>query len=56
VCDLAPEAVIRGDLDLLQALLDRFPAYAVDGWHVRGKVSHDLTINTNSMQLANNIS
>lgn len=38
VFELAPEAVIRNDLELLQVLFERFIGHAVDGWHVRGKV------------------
>ncbi len=38
VFELAPEAVIRNDLELLQVLFERFVGHAVDGWHVRGKV------------------
>lgn len=38
VTELAPEAVIRQDLDLLISLFERIANQAVDGWHVRGKV------------------
>ena len=38
VFELAPEAVIRDDLELLKVLFERFVGHAVDGWHVRGKV------------------
>jgi nuclear pore complex protein Nup98-Nup96 len=38
VFELAPEAVIRNDLELLQVLFERFVGHAVNGWHVRGKV------------------
>lgn len=38
VFELAPEAVIRNDLELLQVLFERFVGHAVDDWHVRGKV------------------
>ena len=38
VLELAPEAVIRDDLDLLKDLLERIAGRPVDGWHVRGKV------------------
>lgn len=38
VVGLAPEAVIRQDLDLLTSLFERIANQTVDGWHVRGKV------------------
>jgi nuclear pore complex protein Nup98-Nup96 len=38
VFDLAPEAVIRNDLELLKVLFERLVGHTVDGWHVRGKV------------------
>ena len=38
VLELAPEAVIRDDLDLLKDLLERIAGHPVDGWYVRGKV------------------
>jgi hypothetical protein len=38
VFELAPEAVIRDDLELVKTLFDRFTGHAVDEWHVRGKV------------------
>lgn len=38
VFELAPEAVIRDDLELVRTLFDRFTGHAVDEWHVRGKV------------------
>jgi nuclear pore complex protein Nup98-Nup96 len=38
VFELAPEAVIRDDLELLKVLFERFVGHAVDSWHVRGKV------------------
>lgn len=38
VFELAPEAVIRNDLELLKVLFERLAGIAVDGWHVRGKV------------------
>lgn len=38
VVDLAPEAVIRQDLDLLVSLFERIASQTVDRWHVRGKV------------------
>ncbi|KAF8888568.1 nuclear protein 96-domain-containing protein [Infundibulicybe gibba] len=41
VLELAPEAIIRRDLNLLQNLLDKFTDRAVDRWHIRGKVLLD---------------
>lgn len=38
VFELAPEAVIRDDLELLKVLFERFVGHALDEWHVRGKV------------------
>ncbi|KAI0918514.1 hypothetical protein AcV5_002488 [Taiwanofungus camphoratus] len=41
VLELAPDAVIRQDLLLLQDLFDKFIDHPVDGWHVRGKLFLD---------------
>ncbi|KAI9465711.1 nuclear protein 96-domain-containing protein [Lactarius psammicola] len=41
VYELAPEAVIRDDLELLKTLFGRFIGHAVDEWHVRGKAFLD---------------
>ncbi|EKM57526.1 uncharacterized protein PHACADRAFT_206423 [Phanerochaete carnosa HHB-10118-sp] len=41
VLELAPDAVIHRDLDLLKAIFDRFAAHPVDDWNVRGKVFLD---------------
>lgn len=38
VVDLAPDAVVRHDLELLKNLFVKFVGKSVDGWHVRGKV------------------
>lgn len=38
VLELAPDAVLRKDLDLLRSLFERFAGRPVEGWHVRGKV------------------
>jgi len=38
VFELAPEAVIRNDLELVKVLFERFVGHTVDEWHVRGKV------------------
>lgn len=37
VYELAPEAVIRDDLELIKTLFGRFVGHSVDEWHVRGK-------------------
>lgn len=39
VRELAPDAVIREDLELLKSLFEQFRNHSVDDWHVRGKVS-----------------
>ncbi|KAI0066823.1 hypothetical protein BV25DRAFT_1819933 [Artomyces pyxidatus] len=41
VLELAPEAVIRDDLELLKTLFERIAGHPVDGWHVRGKAFLD---------------
>ncbi|CCL99212.1 uncharacterized protein FIBRA_01227 [Fibroporia radiculosa] len=41
VRELAPDAVIRRDLDLLRDLFDKFRPHVVDGWQERGKVFLD---------------
>ena len=38
VTELAPDAIIRKELELLQELLDRISGHPVPGWHSRGKV------------------
>ena len=38
VLELAPEAVIRNDLELLESLFERIAGHPVDNWHSRGKV------------------
>ena len=38
VRELAPDAVIRDDLELLKSLFEQFRDHPVDDWHVRGKV------------------
>jgi nuclear pore complex protein Nup98-Nup96 len=38
VLELAPEAVIRHDYELLKNLFARMAGHPVDGWNVRGKV------------------
>jgi len=41
VLELAPDAIIRKDLELLKELLQRISGHPVEGWHVRGKVLLD---------------
>jgi nuclear pore complex protein Nup98-Nup96 len=38
VLELAPDAVIRRDYELLKNLFNRMAGQSVDGWHVKGKV------------------
>lgn len=38
VLELAPDAVIRHDLELLKELFSSFVGRPVDGWHIRGQV------------------
>lgn len=39
VLELAPEAVIRDDLELLRSLFVKMNGKPVESWHVRGKAS-----------------
>ncbi|TFY59543.1 hypothetical protein EVG20_g7759 [Dentipellis fragilis] len=41
VLELAPEAVIRDDLELLRTLFSQISGHTVDGWPVRGKAFLD---------------
>ncbi|KZV72700.1 hypothetical protein PENSPDRAFT_575693 [Peniophora sp. CONT] len=41
VLELAPEAVIRDDLELISSLFTRIAGHAVEGWHLRGKAYLD---------------
>ncbi|KAG1753592.1 nuclear protein 96-domain-containing protein [Suillus paluster] len=41
IVELAPEAVIRQDLDLLISLFERIANQTIDGWHTRGKAYMD---------------
>ncbi|KAK0458108.1 nuclear protein 96-domain-containing protein [Desarmillaria tabescens] len=41
VAELAPEAVLRKDLELLKTIFGRFRGHAVDGWSIRGKLFVD---------------
>lgn len=38
VLELAPDAIIRKDLDLLKDIFERFNSKKVDNWNRRGKV------------------
>lgn len=38
VLELAPDAVIRHDYELLRSLFSRMTGHSVDGWYLRGKV------------------
>ena len=39
VLELAPEAILRRDFELLKSLFTRFVGRPVEGWHLHGKVS-----------------
>ncbi|KAI0318527.1 nuclear protein 96-domain-containing protein [Amylostereum chailletii] len=41
VLELAPEAVIRDDMELLKSLFEKIAGHPVEGWHLRGKVYLD---------------
>jgi len=41
VLELAPEAIIRKDLDLLKDIFERFNSRKVDNWNIRGKTFLD---------------
>lgn len=41
VLELAPEAVLRQDLDLLKSLFEKLEKHPVDDWHERGQVRAD---------------
>ncbi|THH21138.1 hypothetical protein EW146_g347 [Bondarzewia mesenterica] len=56
VLELAPEAVVRDDLELLQALFGRIAGHSVDGWHVRGKAFLDyVNIRTRMPELRTHV-
>lgn len=38
VVELAPDAIMRKDIELLRELFHRIAGHPVDGWHSRGKV------------------
>ncbi|KAF8652360.1 hypothetical protein AX16_004390 [Volvariella volvacea WC 439] len=41
VLELAPDAVVRKDFELLRTLFEKFEGREVDGWYVKGKVFLD---------------
>lgn len=47
VLELAPDAVVRQDHELLRTIFSRFSGHPVDGWHLRGKVCKLDTIQRN---------
>jgi len=38
VLELAPDAVVRQDHELLRTTFTRLSGHPIDGWHLRGKV------------------
>lgn len=38
VLELAPDAIIHRDLELLEEIFQRFVGHPVEDWHARGKV------------------
>jgi nuclear pore complex protein Nup98-Nup96 len=51
VLELAPDAVIRRDFDLLKSLFAKIAGHPVSGWHIRGKVFLSLSIPSQSLDL-----
>jgi nuclear pore complex protein Nup98-Nup96 len=49
VLELAPDAIIRKDLDLLKDIFERFNSRRVDNWNIRGKVWLALSITCRSV-------
>jgi nuclear pore complex protein Nup98-Nup96 len=47
VLELAPDAVVRQDLELLQTIFTRLSGHPIDGWHLRGKVRKSNAISVN---------
>lgn len=43
VVELAPEAVIRQDFELLTTLFERMVSQSIDGWHLKGKARLSLS-------------
>ena len=44
VLELAPDAVVRQDHELLRTIFGRLSGHAIDGWHLRGKARKSNTI------------
>lgn len=44
VLELAPDAVVRQDHELLRTIFGRLSGHPIDGWHLRGKVPKSNTI------------
>lgn len=44
VLELAPDALVRQDHELLRAIFSRLSTQPIDGWHLRGKVCKSNTI------------
>lgn len=44
VVELAPEAVIRQDFELLASLFERMASQSIDGWHLKGKARPSLIL------------
>lgn len=44
ILDLAPDAVVRQDHELLRNIFTRFSGHPTDGWHLRGKVCKSNTM------------
>jgi nuclear pore complex protein Nup98-Nup96 len=47
VLELAPDAVVRQDHELLRSIFSRLSGHPIDGWHLRGKVCNLAVISTN---------
>lgn len=43
VLELAPDAVVREDHELLRTIFSRISGHSIDGWHLRGKVCKSNT-------------
>ena len=44
VLELAPDAILRRDFELLKSLFTRFVGRPVEGWHLHGKVGFTFEI------------
>lgn len=49
VVELAPEAVIRQDFELLTSLFERMASQSIDGWHLKGKARPSLLLRRYSL-------